>query len=104
MSLRVLFRRPDTQHRQEHAALVGIDGICSDYASRLPSGAIGQGFDVTEFGGISFRSHDTTLGDSSNRLEFRLLFYPSLPVMVGSLPTVDSGVTAGAASSARPMH
>jgi hypothetical protein len=73
MPLRVLLRRPDSQHRQEHAALVGIDGIGSDYASRLPSGAIGQGFDVAEFGGITICSHALTLGDLSNRPEFRLL-------------------------------
>jgi hypothetical protein len=73
MSLRVELRRPDSQHRKEHAALVGVDGISSDNTPRLPSGAIGQGFDVAEFGGISFRSHVTTLGDLSNRPEFRLL-------------------------------
>jgi hypothetical protein len=31
---------------------------------------VGQWFDVAEFGGIRFRSHETTLGDPSNPERF----------------------------------
>ena len=49
--LRLEFRGPNTEHRQEDAAFVGVGRVGRDYAPGLAGGVVGQWFDVADFGG-----------------------------------------------------
>ena len=60
----LVFRRPNTEHGQENAALVGVDRIRGDNAPGLARGAVCQRFHVANFAMCQVWSALPILGDA----------------------------------------
>jgi hypothetical protein len=57
----LVLRRPNTEHRQENPALVGVVRVCGYNTPGLARGVIGQRFDVADVTMVGFRRHCLTV-------------------------------------------
>ena len=94
-----MFRGSNAEHRKEDPAFVGIRRVCGDYPPGLAGGVVGERFYVAELGGIRFRGHMTTVGDSAVSGVAAARYGLELMVECGT----GWGPVASD-SSARPMH
>lgn len=62
--LRVDLGWPDTQHREQHAALVGIVRVRGHDALRLVGSLVGQRLEVVDRGWFGLGWHSPSLGDA----------------------------------------
>ena len=72
----VEFRRSNTEHRQENAALIGIVRVGGDDPPGLACGAVGQRLNIADFAGVRFSRHDTILSDADIRSQPSYLAWP----------------------------
>ena len=58
-----MFRRSNTEHGQEHPALVGVVRVGGDDPSGLAGGVVGERFDVADITMVRFGRHYLTVCD-----------------------------------------